>query len=154
MTRSFDLSEPSEAARARVMDLTLGVVRRRRIRRRFAAVLFVVAAYGAGFVTPRPGVSSASASPPRGEVAPAPPVARPSPVDPGDLESRAALASAQDEREVLLKLAGDRYLSDRGDVEAALRCYRQLLKLSSSVEHNRFDPADTWLLAALKRSSD
>ena len=66
----------------------------------------------------------------------------------------ALAASAKDERAILLKAAGDRYLTETGDVEAALRCYRGLMKLASFDQRTNFDPADTWLLAALKRGTN
>jgi hypothetical protein len=148
-------SDPTAAARATMLDATLHVVRRRRHARRVAAAAIVIAAYAAGLATHAiVGESDGVVTAPAAELRAAPEPLAPSPVTPGALESRAEATASQDERVVLLRAAGDRYLSDFSDVAAALRCYRELLKLVSSDERSRFDPADTWLLAALKRGSD
>jgi hypothetical protein len=153
MTEDLGFSEPSDLARETTLALTLRVVRRRRIVRRVAAVLVVAAAYAAGFATPRSVAAPAGARPPAAPlVAPQPPEA---PGDaPADLESRAALAKSDDERAGLLRAAGDAYLAAASDVEAALRCYRQLLEIQSKDVATGSDAADSWLLAALKRGTD
>jgi len=56
-------------------------------------------------------------------------------------------------RAELLKAAGDRFLTARVDVDAALRCYRGYLRLASTVRPRRDRTADTWLLSALKSST-
>jgi hypothetical protein len=147
------LSEPDDAVRGRILALTGAVVRRRRYARYAAAVLAVVAAWGIGLVTPRFWEAGAAA-PPRGVGPPAMPAPTPPSVAPTDFESRAAFATTVGERGALLKRAGDRYLSELGDVEGALRCYRELLSLHSRDERERPDAEDTWLLAALRRGSD
>ena len=146
-------ADPTAASRDAVMALTLGVVRQRRRTRRAIALAIVIGAFAAGFATSRMlgGPSSPATEPGRAsrpvELAPSPPT-------PGAIESQAVAAATPDERVSLLRTAGDRYLTDQNDVAAALRCYRALLKLTSSTDRARSDPGDSWLLAALKRGSD
>jgi hypothetical protein len=151
MTDGLDFLQATDATRARAFEATLGVVRRRRWTRRACAALILAAVYAAGLATPA--VFGNRAEPARTEPSTIPqPVT--TPLRAPDLESRALTASGDDERAILLKAAGDRYLNDTGDVEAALRCYRGVLRLASSDERTHFDPADTWLLAALKRGAN
>jgi hypothetical protein len=153
MTDGLENADPTAAARERVLGLTLGVVRRRRRTRQAIALAIVIGAFGAGFATsqflrtPSPAPEAPGLSSRPIELAPSPPT-------PGALESQAVAAASPDERASLLRTAGDRYLTDQNDVEAALRCYRALLKLTSSTDRARSDPGDSWLLAALKRGSD
>jgi hypothetical protein len=151
MSDGLDFLQPTDAARARAFERTLGVVRRRRWTRRAGAVLLVAAAYAAGFASHAffPRASEAGHADPS-------PASQPlaGPLKPADLEARAGARHSAAEQAILLKAAGDRYLNELGDVEAALRCYRKLLKLATSDERTHFDPADTWLLAALKRGAD
>ena len=150
MADGFDFLQPKNETRARAFEATLGVVRRRRWTRRACAVLILAAVYAAGLATPA--VFGHRSEPARTEPSTIPkPVT--TPLRAPDLESRALMA-AGDERAILLKAAGDRYLNETGDVEAALRCYRGVLSLASSDERTHFDPADTWLLAALKRGTN
>jgi hypothetical protein len=51
----------------------------------------------------------------------------------------------------LFKLAGDRYLSELCDTEAALRCYRNALDLASDADAVVASD-DSWLLIALKQA--
>lgn len=150
MTDGLDSLQPTDDTRARAFEATLGVVRRRRWVRRACVVLIVAAAYAAGVATPA--VFGHRAEPARTEPST---IHQPvtTPLRAPDLESRALTVSG-DERAILLKAAGDRYLTETGDVEAALRCYRGVLSLASSDQRTHFDPADTWLLAALKRGAN
>jgi hypothetical protein len=52
-----------------------------------------------------------------------------------------------------LLAAGDRYLNEAGDPEAALRCYRRALDAASD-EQTRFSPDDNWLVMALKNARE
>lgn len=56
----------------------------------------------------------------------------------------------KEEQLELLRRAGDRYLSDDGDVKIALRCYRQMLDIADSPQALEVDENDSWLLTALK----
>jgi hypothetical protein len=153
MIDGLESADPTAAARTKVLGLTMGVVRQRRHRRQAVALLIVLGAFAGGFAT-----SSLlrGTTPPTQETQPpaAVLVLPPAPPSPGSLESQAIAAASDAERTQLLRTAGDRYLGDANDVAAALRCYREMLKLTSSTDRARFDPADTWLLAALKRGSD
>lgn len=152
MSDAFEQADPSGAARAAVFARTLSVQRRRRVVRRVAAAAIVVGAYAAGLVTPRPAVTApASEPPPRAEIQ-APTRAAPDTGDPRELERRASVAATKNERVDLLRAAGDHYLGDRGDIEAALRCYRQLI--DAAPNDLQSDSADSWLLSALKRGGD
>jgi hypothetical protein len=150
MTDGLDFLQPMDVTRARAFEATLGVIRRRRWTRRICAALILAAVYAAGLVTPA--VFDHRSEPARTEP---PTVPQPvtTPLRAPDLESRALMVKGA-ERALLLKAAGDRYLNETGDVEAALRCYRGVLSLASSDERTHFDPADTWLLAALKRGAN
>ena len=157
MIDGLESADPSLASRAKILDLTLGVVRARRRTRQGLAAAVVVGAYVAGAVTmfvlrPSPAVDPTSDAAAVTDDAAGQP--GPALLNPRALESRAVAMETPFERATLLRAAGDRYLSDQSDVAAALRCYRELLKLASSDERTRSDPSDTWLLAALKRGSD
>ncbi len=64
-----------------------------------------------------------------------------------------ALRLDGDARAELLKAAGDRFLSARVDVDAALRCYRGYLRIVGAAQQRRDRAGDTWLLSALKSST-
>jgi hypothetical protein len=68
---------------------------------------------------------------------------------PEDLEWRAFDTDDDRDRARLYFRAGDLYLSAEQDIDAALRCYRQALA-SCDARELRFDPADNWLVMALK----
>jgi hypothetical protein len=136
MSEPFDLGEPSAGVRAAILAKTARVQRTRRIVRRAAVAAIVLVAYAAGFATPRPGSPVPANSAPRIEAV------HPEATNPRALERRATLALSADERASLLRAAGD--------VEAALRCYRQFLK-SSQTRDADAEPGDTWLLSALRR---
>jgi hypothetical protein len=124
------------------------VLRRRRWTRRAAALATVAAAFAIGVAT---GQRHEGAEPsPRGEPPERGRAAAPV-TQPGDLERRALASASVADQAILLKAAGDRYLNDHGDVESALRCYRGVLRLAAAEHRTEFDPADTWLFAALKR---
>ena len=89
--------------------------------------------------------SGSSGPPPPAPVA----VAR----SPAELELEAEQIAERAEAARRFRAAGDRYLLDRADYRAALRCYRNFL--------DEADPADravaaddTWLLASLKRARE
>jgi tetratricopeptide (TPR) repeat protein len=65
------------------------------------------------------------------------------------LENRAF--DSEEPRPELYRLAGDRYLAESGNLQAALRCYRQALD-ESPEQDLQVKPEDNWLLIALKES--
>jgi len=146
MTEAFELPEPSADARVAILSRTLRVQRGRRVMRRAAGIAIVAVAYAAGFATPRtaPGASVPQApviekqGPARGPEGGSP-----------DQERRAILEATNLELAGMLRARGDR-LTERGDIESALRCYRQLLKIPQSGDP-KAEAGDSWLLAALRR---
>lgn len=78
------------------------------------------------------------------------------PGDPAELE-RLSETVTNEEREDLLRRAGDLYLAENADVRSAMRCYRQLLDDSgvegkeTSARTRRVHPTDSWLLIQMKR---
>lgn len=160
---AFRLPQPSGEFRDTVWQRTAGVVRGRRWRRRVIAVGGVLVAYAAGLGTAAL-VSIRVAAP----TASRPVVAAAEPAGEslaGDLEATrdlGALSARELEEQVplnplserprLLKLAGDRYLADWGDVQGALRCYRQLLDRLPPGERTAHAPGDSWLLVTLKNA--
>ena len=84
------------------------------------------------------------------EVAP-PPESEPEPRSAYEWELLAEQTDGPDSSRYFRK-AGDLYLADEADYDAAMRCYRLFLKLTPRAEWD--DPAggDTWLLVALKRA--
>ncbi len=157
----FQPSPTGDALRERIFLATAKrLVARRRLRRMAIATTFT-ACFVAGVAVapwlrpdaPKPATSPAAAIVPRVDAgnsitAEAPPV-RPSPAQ---IEERARTAPA-DQRLLLFKLAGDRFLNDDVDVVSALRCYRAMLDSASPTDRKRFDPTDSWLLTSLKQSN-
>jgi hypothetical protein len=69
---------------------------------------------------------------------------------------RGAVAAVPDrdpERPELLLRAGDRYLKENNDPEAALRCYTKALN-AASADDLKFSPQDNWLLMAIKNARE
>jgi len=92
-----------------------------------------------------PPVANAPGSPP----GPPPAVARiPSPAE---LELRAEQAPARADAAQLFRQAGDRYLRDYADYQAAIRCYRNFLD-EADPDALTVSADDTWLLTSLKRA--
>ncbi len=143
------------ALRDRLLLRTLAVVRRRWWLPRLA----VATALGGGYLA---GLLSVCLLLPRGEsvptpiggwtTMPAPPVAAEAW---GGVDEPAAAVledqafdSPQDQA-VLYRAAGDRYAETEGNVQAALRCYRNALDAGSE-EDLTIEAEDNWLLMVLK----
>jgi hypothetical protein len=141
---------------------TLKCWRRQRRRRPVAVIAGLAASFLAGAIcvhlwplrTPDRGqeervrVPDKSAS----EVAHKPAEKKVAPVSGGD--AVAVEWNAFDEpnrREVLYRQAGDLYVQETHDYEAALRCYAQALE-SSSDQDLTITPDDNWLIMALKEA--
>jgi hypothetical protein len=162
---AFDLPDAPEGLEEELLRRTTSVVRANRRRRRIAATAAAVLLYAVGFGTARlvgldaggPGrpaphetaetdaVSSEGLLVAEGE-----PGADLAVLAPGEIERRADEATPE-ERRRLLELAGNRFLDEQSDVEAAMRCYRNLLAVAEEREWMP-DADDSWLLIALKRS--
>jgi hypothetical protein len=91
----------------------------------------------------------AAEAPPPALASPAPPLEQ-DPLAPAAVIERVAAAS-EARRAHFFRRAGDRYLEDEGDMEAALRCYTQALD-SSKPEDLMISANDNWLLMALKKA--
>ena len=60
-----------------------------------------------------------------------------------------AFDAAETERARRYFEAGDRYLKETNDVDAAMRCYRLAFRYATPAER-RVRPTDSWLVATLK----
>lgn len=143
---------PTDAAALRqsLLAATTRRLARRRWLRRAGLAAALAACYAAGLLTmqlltpPAPARdANVAAAEVKGDTAPPAPAAAP---DPGPEERPA-------ERAALLRRAGDRYLNEEGDPEAALRCYSQALDAGTQ-DDTKFSPDDSWLLMAIKNARE
>lgn len=149
--------EVPDELRDAILRRTSATVRRRPRRLRTLAACVVAVAYAAGLGTALLWSDA--------DVAPAPLVAAPAPeiapvipavaaVERTRENPQALLARVPDatppEQVRLLTQAGDRYLTDYGDVTRALDCYRQVLELTPDSQPVTLESSDTWLLTSLK----
>ncbi len=155
--------DPAPGANAELRQALLGrttqVLRRRRWLRRARFAGALAACYLAGVLTMR--FATLAPVPPRPETAEQPPKVTlpdaPVLVEAPAAESETALAlewrafEASDRRAELYRLAGDRYLEQHGDLQSALRCYRQALDAGTH-ESLMISTSDNWLLMALKEA--
>jgi hypothetical protein len=141
------------ALQERLFRQTTRMIRRRRWLRRAGFAAAFAACYLAGAVTV---YLVRSPAPPQPGTVPLP--SPPSTASPGEttvgltavaLENQ-ALDSVQPQPE-LYRLAGDRYVAESGDLQAALRCYRQALD-EGPEQDLQVKPEDSWLLIALKEA--
>ena len=141
----------SEASRNALLARTQRVQARRRMRRPTTTALVLLVVFLGGFASGRraPAPTSFAESP----IVETPQVVAEAEIEgPESLEARATEAPATD-RPDLLRRAGDLFVA-RGDVEAALRCYRDHLTSLPPERVSRPTPEDSWLLAALKHAQD
>jgi hypothetical protein len=137
---------------------TNGVLRRRRIVRRVTAGAALAACFLAG------GLVAWLVKPESSPAQPADIAANPIPAPKAPEESKTPKAvqsrvpavaqewsafDASAQRARKFREAGDRYLQESQDIEAALRCYRQALDAGGD-EELIVTPSDSWLLIALK----
>ncbi|HIJ74470.1 MAG TPA: hypothetical protein HPP83_10260 [Candidatus Hydrogenedentes bacterium] len=154
--------------RERVLRRTCATVRARPRRRRAIALAGAALAYVAGLATMHLAVRESEPTVPilaQGTPVAIPSGLEPQPSKPADVElvpadllidpkafaGRVATAPL-DERMQLLERAGDRHLIERGDVQAALYYYRQLLDLLPATRQTELNPNDSWLLFSLKQA--
>ena len=130
---------------------TTCVLRRRRRWRRVGVASALAACFLAGLATwrlwpkpaPAPGATEVAEKPPG-----PPPVPQPDADLPAvALEWRAA--DSPDNRADLYRRAGERYVKQDGDLQSALRCYRNALDAGTE-EDLTISAGDDWLLMALK----
>lgn len=148
--------------REALLRQTTRVLRQRRWLKRSGYTTALAACYLAGVLTMRffPSYQAASsAGMAQNGTEAVPPVHPPEPPLPAPKTEKSTEESplalewqafeSKEKRPDLLRKAGDRYLTEAGDVRAALRCYRNLLE-SGSEEELAISPNDNWLLMALK----
>jgi hypothetical protein len=142
------LAPASDAFRQRVLARTTALLWRRRRRQSAARVAALALAacivavlgmmYGQRPLPPEPALPAVTAAP-RTAVPPA--------------ETATALEwEAVDHPEqaaTLYRVAGDRYLSNEGDLAGAVRCYGNGLSAGAANDLT-IDPGDSWLLMAIK----
>jgi len=146
-----------DGLRQSVLRRTTGVLRRRRWLRRGAVVIALSACYLAGAATmrmlpPPPTVLTVVVEK---SGAPVPPAANDEAL-PRETEPRAVALewNALDHPETKVesyRRAGDRYLAESNDVQAAVRCYKQMLDAGTEKDWT-ISPDDSWLLMALKEA--
>jgi hypothetical protein len=145
------------ALRQAVFHRTTRVLWRRRWLRRGAVVVALSACYIAGaatmrLLTPPPSVVTVVVKEP-GEPAPLAPNVEPPPPE----KEPTAVAMEWDaldhpEKKVeFYRRAGDRYLAESNDMQAAVRCYKQMLDAGTD-QDLIIAPDDNWLLMALKEA--
>jgi hypothetical protein len=148
-----------EELRQSLLRRTRRVVRRRRRVRQAALVAAFIACYAGGLASARwissraPEPAQVIALPPPSPTPPAPkevePVAVARAASPVELEWQAL--DHPEKRWELYRRAGDLYLNESGDLQAALRCYRGALE-AAPAEGLRVSAQDSWLLMALKEA--
>ncbi len=145
-----------------------GVLRRRRVVRHVGRLSLAVLLYGLGVLTAvgwheLTGPTSDTESPEQPHQIARGPDHREPPseasrggefgdLSPEEIERRARVGSSR-RRAERWKRAGDLHLELRGDVDNALRCYREYLTAAPPAEHVRRSE-DTWLLNQLKTDLD
>lgn len=153
---------PAGALEQAVLERTQAILRRRRWLRRTGYAAALAACYAAGLLTMKyfpasPVISPAPVA--RTEIRPEPPaITRPEEVpaprpsneelaSPAAIEWQAVDSRAQ--RPDLYRQAGDRYL-EAGDIQSAIRCYRNMLDAAPDEDQVISPETDNWLVIALK----
>jgi hypothetical protein len=139
------------ALRQSLLAATARRLRRRRWLRRGALAAALGTCYAAGLLTMHLLAPAAPSAEPTVAVEEKP-TPLPAPAPAVVVEQRAEKA-ADSERAALLRQAGDRYLNDEADPEAALRCYSKSLSAGSE-DDAKFSPDDNWLLMAIKNARE
>jgi hypothetical protein len=158
LLRPPSITDRQEKLRQRLAKETTTILLRRRWLRRLRVAAAMAACYLAGLATmswlaPQPAITSI---PPAQRISEAPRTAEARPQNTALADSSAiamewqALEAIHD-RPNLYRRAGDRYLEETGDIQSALRCYRQFLD-SGSDSDRIIAPQDSWLLMALKEA--
>ena len=167
---------PSEALRGLVLAETIRQLRRRRRLRHFAFAVALAGCYAAGLgtmgvylrgapipasrpVADRPVTGDSGGSSDLADSEREPDAPRPEQVAqdidvpvPAFVLERWAGSAIKGRRAAMYRRAGDSYLGESGDLEAALRCYARSLDLSSEQDLAVSVETDNWLLIALKQA--
>ncbi len=153
---------PGGALKQAVWQRTRSVLRWRRWLRRSGYAAALAACYAAGLLTMKYLPASPATAPSaltRTDADPGPPVVTPreevrppqpsdeNPASPVALEWQAV--DSRKQRPDLYRLAGDRYL-EAGDIQSAIRCYRNMLDVAPEEDQRISPQTDNWLLIALK----
>jgi hypothetical protein len=143
---------PDERLRAAIRRETLAGLRRRHWRRQSAVAAALAACYLLGLGTAR---LAREPNPPMQVTVqptkqPAPRPAQPA-VAPSPLALEWQALDSPEARPELARLAGDRYATEEGDYQSAVRCYRDALDLGSGKDL-AIAPGDSWLLMVLKNA--
>jgi hypothetical protein len=149
-----------------VLAQTTEVIRNRRRLRRAGLAAALVGCYLAGMATisfwkpasvigPAASNSTAGLVQRHNEVEPSLPgrkLVRPEDdqIDPGDVQLAAARQTPYDR----LRRAGDRQLEEDGDIPAAMRTYQRALQVASADQRSVAPDQDSWLLMAIKNSTN
>jgi hypothetical protein len=149
---------PDPQFRLALLRQTTRVLRRRRFMKRLVYGTGLAACYMAGLLTmkwamsPEPAPSTQQAVVQPDEKSAGMPLVQNS--VPKPRETAVALewkALESQEKAEAYRIAGDRYLQETGDIQSAVRCYRQYLEAGSE-EGLMISPNDNWLLMALKEA--
>ncbi|HKI38678.1 MAG TPA: hypothetical protein VKA46_42915 [Gemmataceae bacterium] len=140
----------AEALRQSVLAATTRRLRRRRWQRRVALAAALAACYAAGLLTMR---LLAPAFPPQDIPAEVVREERPAPPPAPMVVAADPAAERRPDRAARLRQAGDRYLTEENDPEAALHAYSESLN-AGSPDDSKFSPDDNWLLMAIKNARE
>jgi hypothetical protein len=135
-----------------IFEQTTQVLRRRALPRRIAfgvAVAAGVLLVIAGVFSLRPGERREGPAREPGSIVQTPAPEVPATNAPAAVIERLGETSADGQRAVLYRRAGDRYLEEEADPQDALRCYTQALDEGSD-NALTISADDSWLLMALK----
>jgi hypothetical protein len=132
-----------------LLGRTSRLLRRRRRLRHLGRAAALAACYGAGLLTvrwltapaPPPGPPEVVRQPDTPPRVPAPP--------PTGLAAEWRALDGGDRQAALYQEAGDRYLAQENDPQAALRCYGNALDTGTPADL-AIAPSDSWLLMAIK----
>jgi hypothetical protein len=164
-------STVDERLRHVVFSRSTRLLRRRRRRKQFVMLSFLVAAFCAGFGSarlwnanpPLPGVpieiattQPRSVTPPAVATEPKLSAADGLPADkdpmvPAEVLERMAALLTSEKRAAYYRAAGDRYLTANDDLRSAIRCFKQALDAAPEMDRD-ISTEDNWLLMAMKKA--
>lgn len=161
MTSATDQIPASPQLRDSVLSRTTGIIRQRRRMRQAGIVAALVSCYLAGIATVSLRLSSrdvnrAIAQSPTGSNAESSQAATRKPVRPEDdqIASNSAQPVVRLTPYERLRRTGDQQLEQFADIAAATRSYEKALQIASTDQRQIAPDHDTWLLMALKHSSN
>jgi hypothetical protein len=155
-----ELLAPPGPVDTAALRLSLLTTTTRRLRqacrlRRVVLIAALAACYGAGLLTmqlltPAHNTPAPLAEESKQNLPPTPVAIAP---ESAPTAERRAEQAPDPERASLLRQAGQRYLNEEGDPEAALRCYSKSLNAGTE-DDAKFSPNDDWLLMAIKNARE